>query len=674
MDIGTPLDPRTVLRAYLSLDKSKTGGESLTRVVERYMLPWLNGSIGHGSTHSDISFFDRSKTVEVAAPGLESTSQTPVLCYNGVLSGDETNSDLQRVRRMAGEPLFYRLNFIRQLSTTHLSTNLDAAHNRLSHSLGTLDVASRFVAVLKNRMKPVEQKAVLVYAFIHDCFHGPLGHTLDIVRDVLWGPEIQDERIDKHLLLVNIEMGLSLRKGPLWAAVLRHVAANEEECRNIFQYLEGFLVPQKSYWESVLGKDVPRKNYLAEIVDSELDSDRIDYIWRDHVHLEMANLDIGRKVERLIASVTVISENGDDHLCYSFSHRETIEQLLDVRLRFYSDYYEHPTKIVADEMLAHVIYHLLRAEDVLKNERILAQFANALAYLTDDGLFGFLTEATGKPEHDIPYILFEDFRANRPFEIVYQKGLHKDNLAVISTRANILNLELKRLRQNDEEWIREFVLRRPLGLFDRGKWNSVISKFNEKVREDIQVPEDYSLRPGWRGSVLEYTPEEDVYRIQTLYGDGFLKKILLEDLLWEELHKDKAESGIDLESALIPLAECIAARGFRTSAEARDLLRKTPLVFISLSWIPGISEDDLVFHQRGYRRNSIRFHRAGIRDDSQPEPSVKPRDEDYHLIVSAPTALLKAAGMKQFIRKTFERILGERKWAIPSNIGAEWEI
>ncbi len=93
-------------------------------------------------------------------------------------------------------------------------------------------------------LQPEEIKATLVYAFVHDCFHGPMGHTLDLIRDTLWGAKAGD-RIDKYLLKKHIV----LKAGFLWKAVLRYVADSEKECNHIFEILKELVASPSSLGE-----------------------------------------------------------------------------------------------------------------------------------------------------------------------------------------------------------------------------------------------------------------------------------------------------------------------------------------------------------------------------------------------------------------------------------------
>jgi HD superfamily phosphohydrolase len=649
-------DHNNVLRMYREASRSETHPASLLALVRRYNLPWFGIPClteGH-------------KTVEIRQSGLQPITPNPVLCYKSLLRGDEENEILHRVRKMATLPQFYRLNWIRQLSTTSLAINLDGSHNRLSHCLGTLDIASRFVAVLRKQLQPVEVKAILIYAFIHDTFHGPMGHTMDLIKDVIWGARVQ-ERIDKHLLLTHIEKSPTREAGFLWRAVRANVADSDRECEAIFEYLENFLFA-----------DAKTKNFMAEIVDSDLDADRLDYIWRDHVHLLMSNPDIDhRQVEDLIASIAVIEEpKGETHIYFGSEYSEVVERILDLRVRFYTRFYEHPIKVVADEMLTHAIYYILEQEGMLDSSGGMSEshkeFAEQFSYLTDDGLFHFLDELTAKEAHLIPYALVQDVRANRPFEIVYQKGLKRENFVTLTRRFAALDYALDSIQREESERIKSYVRNRTLGLFDRPQYEAIIARYNERASQSIMIDDDdpqFRKDPSWQGAELPYTEEDDIYRIQLLYGGGFRKKILLERLLWQDLQRNKAFS-----DALVKVALGLCGRR-RADADyvqtVMNRLRKTPLTFIGLSWIPGITDHDLANHKRGFSPYGLRFHKDRQPFTMEAELTIKSRDEDYLLTICAPEMLLRPPGMKELIAKSFDEFLKRRAWILPDALQYE---
>jgi hypothetical protein len=234
-----------------------------------------------------------------------------------------------------------------------------------------------------------------------------MGHTLDLIRDALWGPKAGD-RIDKYLLKKHI----GLKAGFIGDSVLRYVADSEKECIGIFEILKELVASPSSLGD---------KAFLAEIVDGDLDSDRIDYIWRDHTHLEMTTLEKKDDVRPLINSVLPIKV-----VTRVPSH---------TGIEFYRRYYEHPLKLVSDEMLVHAIYYALREAGILLSAGgTVAGFADEFSFLTDEGLIGFLMELTSWAGYEIPSLLLRDFRTNSNFEIVYSRSLPRNKLSELRLR------------------------------------------------------------------------------------------------------------------------------------------------------------------------------------------------------------------------------------------------
>lgn len=647
-------DVNPILREYRDAVRSRPDPASLLSLVRRYNLPWFGPpNILGGRTHE----------IKLSRPGLQPAT-TPVLCYESFLKGDERNDVLLRVRSMAALPQFYRLNWIRQLSTTSLSISLDGNHNRLSHSLGTLDIASYFTRVLADRLKPIEVKAILVYAFIHDSFHGPMGHAMDLIKDVIWGARVQ-ERIDKHLLLVHVDRALN-KAGFLWRAVRDRVADNDTECLAIFEHIDTFLAG-----------DARDKAYMAEIVDGDLDADRIDYIWRDHIHLMMNGPNVTfREIEDVIDSARVVEEpKGENHLRFSLEYAEPIERVLNLRVWLYRRFYEHPIKVVADEMLTHAVYYVLKGEGILTREGELRSepvgFAEQFSYLTDDGLFHFLGDVTSKEAHIIPHALLHDLRANRLFEVVDRRGLKRQNFPALTRRCIALDHELEAIQRKEADTIRSYLQKRSAGIFNRGQHAAIIARYNEVATQNFVLTDGDNVLvrqdPEWQGVMLPYTPEDDIYRIQLLYGGGFRKKVLLERLLWQQLQRREG-SKAKVDDALVRMSLAFAGNrdGDKVFTEwILSLLRETPLVFINLSWIPGITDRDLTKHKLGYSRDGLRFHDNGRPVSMEPELDVNSREDDYCITICAPTILLRSDGMREIIRDCFVEFLSGRTWILP---------
>lgn len=222
-------------------------------------------------------------------------------------------------------PYFQRLRFIKQLGLTDL-VYPGAVHTRFQHALGALHLMTR---VLDNlRFKGVEitheeYEAAQLAVLLHDIGHGPFSHALE--HSLL--PGVKHESISYLLMSVlneefNGELELSLK---------------------IFR---------NSY---------PRK-FFFQLVSSQLDIDRLDYLNRDCFFSGVQEGTIG--VDRIILMLHV----HEDQLVVEEKGIYSIENFLNARRMMYWQVYLHKTTVCAERMLVNLIRRaqaLTRAGEVV---------------------------------------------------------------------------------------------------------------------------------------------------------------------------------------------------------------------------------------------------------------------------------------------------------------------
>lgn len=221
-----------------------------------------------------------------------------------------------------------RLRRIRQMGFAHLVYH-GAEHSRFSHSLGVFHVARRIVEGLRQRGEQLDdQDRLEVYcaALLHDVGHGPFSHAIERVTGV------------HHE-----------------AYTLAHLTQPSSE---IYACLSSFdpALPQRvaAYFDEHAPFDRTRQ-HLKDIVSSQLDADRLDYILRD-------GLSTGVKIgaydfERIMAMLelyTGYDEHGQvrvKRLAVSYRAREAIEGYLIARFHMYKQVYLHKAVRAAEKML-----------------------------------------------------------------------------------------------------------------------------------------------------------------------------------------------------------------------------------------------------------------------------------------------------------------------------------
>lgn len=232
-------------------------------------------------------------------------------------------------------PYFQRLRRIKQLSLTHY-VYPGALHTRFHHVLGAFHLMQKAITVLRHKgvvITDAEAEAVGIAILLHDIGHGPFSHTLE------------------HSLIKVHHEELS---------VLFMEKLNEEFDGKLSMAIEIF-------------KGEYPKKFLTQLVSSQLDMDRMDYLNRDSYFTGVSEGVIG--YDRLIkmlavhAGELVVEEKG----IYS------IERFLTARRLMYWQVYLHKTALSAEIMLIQI---MKRAKDLIEEgEHVPA--TSALRYFLD---------------------------------------------------------------------------------------------------------------------------------------------------------------------------------------------------------------------------------------------------------------------------------------------------
>lgn len=212
-------------------------------------------------------------------------------------------------------PEFQRLRRIRQLGLAYFAYQ-SAEHSRFTHSLGAFHLATRMIAKLRLSYKiPDEpQTAVRIAALVHDIGHGPFSHVIESI-------------LGFHHERFTIEAVLSPETG-------------------IGKMLNTFSPDLAADVASIIRGDYEHRA-LAQLVSSQLDVDRMDYLLRDSL---MTGAKYGvYDLEWIIKSIE-INEAGD-HLYVSAPGIYAVEDYLQARYYMYRQVYFHRTLRSAEAIL-----------------------------------------------------------------------------------------------------------------------------------------------------------------------------------------------------------------------------------------------------------------------------------------------------------------------------------
>lgn len=218
-------------------------------------------------------------------------------------------------------PLMQRLNRINQLGLASV-VYPGARHTRFQHSLGAFHLMSEAILSLQQKGQFIfdsEAEAVEAAILMHDIGHGPFSHVLE--NTLISG--ISHEDISLMMMeQINRDMG-----GRLNLAI------------SIF-------------------KDEYPKRFLHQLISSQLDMDRLDYLRRDSFFTGVTEGNIGSA--RIIKMLNVV----DDRLVVEQKGIYSLENYLTTRRLMYWQVYLHKTAVGYEKVLVNM---LTRAKELVHN-------------------------------------------------------------------------------------------------------------------------------------------------------------------------------------------------------------------------------------------------------------------------------------------------------------------
>ncbi len=238
---------------------------------------------------------------------------------HGFIRADELESALLNSRPMQ------RLRFIHQLGLTFLVFP-GAEHSRFAHALGVMHLAGRVYDALASKSSGLlptnpgsrERRLVRVAALLHDMGHAPFSHT----AEDLFAGGIDHEEMTRRLLCLP-----ELRQ-------ILDAFGDGIDCDSIERVL------------SKRGQGI--EALLSEIVTSELDVDKMDYLRRDSLYCGV--LYGSYDLERLIDTVVPVQDPEDGKWRVGVDHGgvHALEALVMARYYMFTQVYFNETSKVME--------------------------------------------------------------------------------------------------------------------------------------------------------------------------------------------------------------------------------------------------------------------------------------------------------------------------------------
>ena len=298
---------------------------------------------------------------------------------------------------LINHPYFQRLRRIKQLGLTNL-VYPGALHTRFHHAIGAMHLMQEAILTLRQKgteITPEEEQAVLVAILLHDIGHGPFSHALEhsIVKGI-------PHEVISSLLMQQLNKEFN---GQLNLAI------------KIFN-------------------DQHRKKFLHQLVSSQLDMDRLDYLKRDSFFTGVVEGVISSdriiKMLRVVNNQLVVEQKG----IYS------IEKFLIARRLMYWQVYLHKTVLSAETLL----------ENILKRAKELARSGEKL-FATPVFSWFLENDCTKRDFEKNPSLLekFTQLDDNDVVASIKAWADHKDVILSVLCQ-NLLNRKLFRVELHNE--------------------------------------------------------------------------------------------------------------------------------------------------------------------------------------------------------------------------------
>jgi HD superfamily phosphohydrolase len=295
-------------------------------------------------------------------------------------------------------PYFQRLRRIKQLGLTHL-VYPGALHTRFHHALGAMHLMNRAIDTLRSKGHEITEEEALgaaIAILLHDIGHGPFSHALEFC--------LVDGIHHEEISIILME--------------------------ELNQQFDGKL----STGIAIFKDEYPKK-FLHQLVSSQLDMDRLDYLKRDSFYTGVTEGDVGS--DRIIKMLNV----ADNELVIDEKAVYSIENYIVARRFMYWQVYLHKTVVSAEHMIIHVLK--LAKKLAMAGEELFASPA------LKKFLYGEISGADMKTSKEAlnDFTLLDDNDVMGAIKV----WMHHPNKALSLMSTQIINRELFKIQISKEE-------------------------------------------------------------------------------------------------------------------------------------------------------------------------------------------------------------------------------
>ncbi|HIB37752.1 HD domain-containing protein [Mesonia sp.] len=360
----------------------------------------------------------------------------------------------ERIFDVIEHKYFQRLRRISQMGMSYL-VYPGAQHTRFHHALGCMHLMRKSLEVLRFKgvkISEKEEEALLIAILLHDIGHGPFSHAME------------------H----SIVSGVSHE----WLSLQFMEKMNAEFNQSLTLAIQIF-------------KGEYHRKFFKQLIASQLDVDRLDYLKRDSFYTGVAEGNINS--ERLITMLNV----NNDELVVEQKGIYSVEKFLVARRLMYWQVYLHKTSLGAEQLLIRV---LKRAKE-LSGKGVELPASKALSFfLKNEMNFENFTDET-----------LHTFSKLDDYDIVsaMKEWISCDDFVLKNLCKSIINRDLLKVK----------LKKTPI---ESGK----VEKHLEELQQKYNISKEEANYFVFKGSVSNLAYRDDVENINILYKNGKVSDVI----------------------------------------------------------------------------------------------------------------------------------------------------
>lgn len=407
---------------------------------------------------------------------------------------------------------FQRLSRIKQLSCEYLVFPT-ASHTRFSHSIGTYyvmgELINRFEEILLDygiEVTQEEKDLAFCSALLHDIGHGPFSHTFEKIFKLgnheSWTAKIirdSDSQINRVL--------------------------NKNFSKDFVERLIDILSEEPR--ENKPNGELSIITLISQLISSQIDADRMDYLLRDSYFTSVSNGHYD--IKRLIKSFDVAFEGDNLRICVNEKYIASIEEYIMARFYMHKEAYQHPIKIQMENILKKIfgrakeLYYQgvdIFADDIMK--KLFEEQTIEVSEYTqlDDSFMYFHISKWKRSEDQILSNMCTAFLDRKKYKR-YRKVFGEKNLS------EMLNEKLKLINEKETDWENEYSYIKAsvsIGIYDKNKDNIWVKLKDGSIKDITEI--SFVFKSMDMGKLYERTIECYSKELMCLkYGEEYLKLI-----------------------------------------------------------------------------------------------------------------------------------------------------